>query len=87
MAGEDEASHSSFLESHVHGASTQHQADQNEVPCATNWREVSRSIKNPNLHDRDLAWGVATRKAWTMLRPAALPLALPAAFLQLTHGS
>jgi hypothetical protein len=36
MAGEDEASHSSFWESHVHGASTQHQADQNEVPCATN---------------------------------------------------
>jgi hypothetical protein len=26
-------------------------------------------------------------KAWTMLRPAALPPALPAAFLQLTHGS
>jgi hypothetical protein len=25
-------------------------------------------------------------KVWTMLRPAALPLALPAAFLQLTHG-
>jgi hypothetical protein len=61
MAGEDGVSRSSFGESHVHGASTQHQADPNEVLCATNWRGIPVD-RNSNLHDRDLAWGMVTRE-------------------------